>query len=465
MATSRPAAAVLGSQGFRSGGSGALIATGVAVVAGAAAVLLGPLALAIPFAAVAAYLLVRDPPVLLALFVFVPYFEAAPGIRSIPVDPTAGLAALVLLAIALRLLSGEPWRLPPAPFAIALAVLALIVLVGLSWSAAPEYGREKALKFFTVTALTALSPFVLLRSRADVRRFLYAIVAGGLLVTVLTPILPPTVAEGIATQYDTKGRYSFGGQIFPARFLCTAALILLVMPGLVQTRSRWRWAAPALALGVAYVALGFGARGPIGAFLFTLAAVALLASLRSTRALVGVLIAVAVAAAVLPFVTVPDSASQRIREAASNPVGTLRGDTRWVLYQQALDLMAEHPITGAGTGSYASYVGIVSPPRQRLLYPHNIFLELWAELGIVAVVAFLVIVLGAVWALMRRLTEADDGGERLLLVLALGLLIFNLLVSQVSGDINDNRTVLLASALALVLARGLPEHAPEARPR
>jgi O-antigen ligase len=454
--TPRPAGAVLASQGLRSGGSGALIAVGVALVAAAAAVLLGPLALAIPIAAVVAVVLVRDPPVLLALFVFVPYFEAAPGIRSIPFDPTAGLAALVLLALALRLLSGEPWRLPPAPFAIALAVLGVLVLVGLLWSAAPDYGREKTLKFFTVTLLSALSPFVLLTSREDVRRFLYAIVAGGLLVSVLTLVLPPTVAEGIATQYDTQGRFSFGGQIFPARFLCTAALILLFLPGLVQTRSRWRWAGPVAALGVAYVALGFGARGPIGAFVVTLAAVALLSSLRSTRALVGVLCAVAVAAAVLPFVTVPDSASQRIREAASDPVTTLRGDTRWVLYQQALDLMAEHPVVGAGTGSYGSFVGIISPPRQRLLYPHNIFLELWAELGILAVVAFLVIVLGAAWALMRRLVLADDGGERLLLVLVLGLLIFNVLVSQVSGDINDNRTVLLAAALALLLARGLP---------
>jgi len=125
--------------------------------------------------------------------------------------------------------------------------------------------------------------------------------------------------------------------------------------------------------------------------------------------------------------------------------------------------MAAHPILGAGTGSYASYVGIVSPPRQRLLYPHNIFLELWAELGILAVVAFLVMVLGAIWALMRRLAEADDGGERLLLVLALGLLIFNVLVSQVSGDVNDNRTVLLAAALALLLARGLPSGRGEER--
>jgi O-antigen ligase len=463
LVTPRPAGAVLASQGFRAVGSGTLIAIGVALVAASAAVLLGPLALAIPFAAVLAVVLVRDPPVLLALFVFVPYFEAAPGIRSIPFDPTAGLAALVLLALALRLLSGEPWRFPPAPYAIALAVLGVLVLVGLFRSAAPNFGEEKTLKFFTVTLLTALSPFVLLTTRADVRRFLYAIVAGGLLVTVLTPILPPTVAEGIATQYDTKGRYSFGGQIFPARFLCTAALVLLLLPGLVQTRSRWRWAGPVAALGVAYVALGFGARGPVGAFVVTLAAVALISSLRSTRALVGVLCAVAVAAAVLPFVTVPDSASQRISEAASNPVATLRGDTRWVLYQQALDMMAAHPIVGAGTGSYASYVGIVSPPRQRLLYPHNIFLELWAELGILAVVALLVIVIGAIWALMRRLAEADDGGERQLLVLALGLLIFNVLVSQVSGDINDNRTVLLAAALTLLLARGLPAGRGEAR--
>jgi O-antigen ligase len=456
LSTPRPAAAVIGSQGFRSAGSAVLIAAGVAVVASAAAVLLGPLALMIPVAAIAAVVLVRDPPVLLALFVYVPYFEGAPGIRAVPFDPTVGVAALLLLALARRLLSGERWRFPPAAFTLGLAVLGVLVLIGLLWTAAPDYGREKALKFFTVTALAALSPFALLTTQADVRRFLYAIVAGGLLVAVLTPVLPPTVVEGIATQYDTQGRYSFGGQIFPARFLCTAALIMLLLPGLARTRSRWRWAAPVVALGVAYVALGFGARGPIGAFAVTLAAVALLLSLRSARALVGVLCAVAVSAAVLPFVTVPDSASQRLREATSNPVATLRGDTRWVLYEQGLDLIAEHPIVGAGTGSYASFVGVVSPPRQRLLYPHNIFLELWAELGILAVAAFLLIVLSAVWALMRRLVEADDPSERQLLVLALGLLIYNLLVSQVSGDINHNRSVLVAAAIGLLLARGLP---------
>ena len=49
---------------------------------------------------------------------------------------------------------------------------------------------------------------------------------------------------------------------------------------------------------------------------------------------------------------------------------------------------------------------------------------------------------------MRRLAATDDRHERNLLTLAFGLLVFNFLVTQVSGDINDNRTLLLAASLA-----------------
>jgi O-antigen ligase len=427
------------------------LAAGVAVVASALAVLLGPLALALPVAVAAAVALVLRPPVLLALFVFVPYFEAAPGIRSIPFDPTAGLALLVLVALAMRVIAREPIRVPPPGFLVPLVIIGLALLLGLLWSAAPEYGREKTVKYFTVTLLAALAPFALLTTERDLRRFLYAIVGGALLVAALTPVLEPTVAEGIATEYDTRGRYSFGGQIFPARFLCTGALIMFLLPGLIS--SRWRLAAPVAALGVSFVAIGFGARGPIAAFVVTLIAVALISALRSTRSLFAVLAAVVVGAAVLPFVTVPESAGERLREAASDPVATLRGDTRWILYEQAFALIDANPVLGAGTGTFGAYVAIVSPPRQRLVYPHNIFLELWAEVGIVPVLAFMIAVGGGAWVLMRRLAAADDRRERQLLTLVLGLLVFNFLVTQVSGDINDNRTALLAVGLAWMLGR------------
>jgi O-antigen ligase len=429
----------------------ALVVGGVAIIATALAMTLGPVALGLAVAAAAAYALIRRPPVLLALFVFVPYFEAAPGVSAIPFDPTAGLAVLVILVLARRLLTGEGVRMPPVAFLVPLVVIGAAVLLGLLWSDAPDYGREKAVKYFTVTLLAALAPFALLTTERDLRRFLYAIVAGALAVAALTLVTEPTVAEGIATEYDTQGRYSFGGQIFPARFLCTGALILFLLPGM--TRSRWRLLAPVAALGVAIVAVGYGARGPIAAFAATLGAVALILAARSTRSLAAVLAAVVVAVAVLPFVTVPTSASERLGEAARDPVATVRGDTRWILYDQAIQLIERDPVLGSGTGTFGAYVSIVSPPRQRLLYPHNIFLELWAELGIVPLLAFVVAVGGGAWVLVRRLAATYDRNEHQLLAVAFGLLVYNLLVAQVSGDLNDNRTLLLAAGLAWLLGR------------
>lgn len=428
-----------------------LLAAGVAIVATAATVALGPEALVLPVAAVAAYVLMRHPPVLLALFVFVPYFEAAPGVSSIPFDPTVGLAVLVVIALARRVASGEGLRMPPAPLLVPLLLIGVAILLGLLWSGAPEYGQEKTVKYFTVTLLAALAPFALLTTERDLFKFLYTIAAGAVVVAALTLVTEPTVAEGIATEYDTQGRYSFGGQIFPARFLCTGALILFLLPGL--TRSRWALLAPLAAIGVTIVASGYGARGPMAAFFATLVAVALISAVRSGRALATVVVAVVVGAAVLPFVTVPDSASERLSEAARDPVSTLRGDTRWILYNQAIELIEGHTVFGAGTGTFGAYVSIVSPPRQRLLYPHNIFLEVWAELGILPLLAYMLAVGGGAWVLMRRLAATDDRHERNLLTLAFGLLVFNFLVTQVSGDINDNRTLLLAASLAWLLGR------------
>jgi O-antigen ligase len=439
------------------GPSAVALGAGIALLATAITLAVGTLALAVPLIAAAIYVLVRHPPVLLALFIFVPYFESAPGVRAIPVDPTAALAALVLAVCAFRVLRGG-FRTPPLGFLVPLGIIGVVLLLGLADTPDPAYGREKTEKFFTVTLLAALAPFVLLNSEQALRRFLWAIVAGAIVVAALTPVLEPTVAQGIATEFDTKGRYSFGGQIFPARFLCTGALILFLVPGLLTGRRRFL-ALPA-AVGISVVALGFGARGPVAAFAATLVAVAAISALRSPRQLATVLVAVAAAAAALPFVAVPGSAAGRLARAANEPVATLRDDNRYLLYEQALQLFRQDPLTGAGTGAYAAYSGIVSPPRQLLRYPHNIFLELGAENGLVPVLAFLFMVVGGVAALMRRVIAADDREKRQLLTILLGLFIFNFLSTQVSGDLNDNRTTLTALAIAWMVGRdGLQDEA------
>ena len=426
----------------------------IAVGAAGAAVVAGPLALAIPVALAACAFAVAYPPALVAAFVFVPFFEAAPFVRSIPFDPTVSLGAL-LLAVYVYRLSAHRVARPPAGFAIPMLAIGIAMAVGLLGTSEPAYGGEKVLKYFTVTAVAVAAPFFVIRTRAEVVQFVSAIAVGGLLVALATPLTEPTVVAGITTQYDLQGRYSFGGQIFPARFLCTAALVLFVLPGF--TRARWRYLAPLAAAGVTFVALGYGARGPIAAFAGALAAVGLLSALRAPRQAVLVLVVVMVGGMVLPFVSLPGQSAERLAEVVTDPVGALSGDTRAAVYSKALELTAEHPLTGIGTGGFFTYTSIVSQPKFPVKYPHNIFLELSSEVGIGPAILLALPILAGIASLLRRLRTTRDPADRHLLTLLMGLFLLNFLATQFSGDINDNRTFFLFLALIWLVGRdGLP---------
>jgi O-antigen ligase len=96
-------------------------------------------------------------------------------------------------------------------------------------------------------------------------------------------------------------------------------------------------------------------------------------------------------------------------------------------------------------------------------WPHNLFLELWSELGIVALVVVagsIIIVLVGLFRLAWRLPE--HGGEQQLVYVLLAMFFFNLLAVQVSGNINDNRDFWGMLAISwLVLGGGLAARDPD----
>jgi O-antigen ligase len=428
----------------------AALGAAAAIVAALAAVALGPTALLVPVALIGAGLLLRYPPVLLAAFVFVPFFESAPVIGSIPGDPTVMLGAL-LVGVYARRVAARSVSAIPAGLVIPFLLIGAALAVGLIGTPAPDYGAEKVLKYFTVTLVAAVAPFFVVRTRAELMQFLGAIVAGAIVIAAVTPMLKSTVIPGITYELDTQGRYSFGGQIFPARFLCTAALVLISAPAFV--RGRVRFLGPLVAVGVLFVALGFGARGPIVAFVAALAGVVLLSGLRAPRQLVLVLLAVTAAGMVLPFVSLPGQSASRLAEVASDPTGVLRGDTRSALYDEALRLTREHPLTGIGTGGFSIYTSVVTPPKFKLNYPHNIFLELSTEVGVVPAVVLVLPIVAGMGLLLRRVRVTTDRSERHIAILVLGLFLLNFFATQFSGDINDNRTLWLFLALAWLIGR------------
>jgi O-antigen ligase len=414
-----------------------------AVAAAALAVALGPLALVALAALLCALVVVRYPPVLLMLFVYVSFFKSEPAIASLPFDPTLFLGVLLLAVCAYRLITGSA-RPMPLGFLLPLVLIAGVLLVGVTYTSTPGYGLEKAARFSTLTLLAAVAPFFVIRGRRDLILFLAALAAGAIVVSVLALIVPPTVAEGIASEADVQGRLSFGGQIFPARFLVTGALVLLFAP--VVFRGSWRYAGPLLSVGVMLVALGFGARGPILALVATLVCLLGLVAVKDPRQVLAVTGVCALAVLALTFVQLPGQADQRLGTAATDPLGTLRSDGRSALFGQAIDLASAHPLTGIGTGGFAPYASLTS--RQVLLYPHNIFLELASENGIFAPLLLLASLVGALVVLVRTALRVAARRDRQLLHLLAALLLLNLFAAQFSGDVNDNRTVWMFLGIA-----------------
>lgn len=418
----------------------ALIAVVAAAVTGATAAMLGPLVLVLPLALGILWLAARWPASLFALFLYLGVFKAEPFVQGAPVDATAIIAIVLVVACGYRWLSEGTVRVPPLLLGL-LSALGLWMSLSLLWTPAPAYGLQKVGLFLTLTSLATFAPFFLVRTVTDLRAFLLSVVAlallsGGIVVFGGAPA--------------TEGRLTFGESgdtISSARLLCAGALVLIFLQArTVAARVRLRSAATALVL----LALGTGTRGAAIPFL----AAALLTQLSQSRRRGEAMLAAAAGMLCLALVVLtlplPTVAVERISDVFDDPLAALSEDTRRSFYTEAVGLIAEHPLRGAGIGGFSTLSYRLSDPAA--VYPHNIFLEFASELGALATALVLVAFLALLWRMIRtvRSSMSDYGG---MLVAVAGLLAFSLLAAQFSADINGNRALWGFLGLSWLLIR------------
>jgi len=421
-------------------GTGLLV--GVPLVAAGAAVAVGPVAVAIPLLVVVVAFFLREPTALLALYLEVGLFKNEAVVSSLPVDATLALGVLVALVCGVRLVTGRV-RAPPYGFALTILIVGLSLIVSLAWTSAPSYGSSKVTTFLTVTMLAIGAPFFFFEDWGDLRRFFMWTVVIAVPVAILALAHPST---------DT-GRLAGDNTIGTSRLLCVAALILLLG---ALGRPRWRIPSAVLAATFVAIAVAVGSRGPVVSFALALAVTLTAWLLRVPRKAAPVLAVAAVCVAVVPFVSLPASSSQRISEAARDPLAAFRQDDRSFLVKQGLDLVDANPIRGAGVGAFST----VNPSAK---WPHNLFIELWAELGLAALVVVAVAAGAALVGLFRLAwVAAEEPGRLDLVYILLAVFSFNLMAVQVSGNINDNRDFWgILAITSLVVAGGLDGHRRE----
>ena len=148
--------------------------------------------------------------------------------------------------------------------------------------------------------------------------------------------------------------------------------------------------------------------GAIAALIGTLVAFSL--AYKSTR--IATVVLVVAAAIIIPATPLKDPFTQEVLMQNQS------GQIRLQMWKETLEQLETQPILGNGLGSYQEAV----QPFHKFdwveiyLYPHNVLLNFWTEIGIVGAVAFLIIVL-------QGFTAALQKSNRLKITVAAALLI------------------------------------------
>jgi putative inorganic carbon (HCO3(-)) transporter len=80
---------------------------------------------------------------------------------------------------------------------------------------------------------------------------------------------------------------------------------------------------------------------------------------------------------------------------------------RLQIWSDTLHMLRDHPILGAGLRAYTQVMApYLTPPRIPELYPHNVYLAMWSELGLIGLAAFVVILGMLLWRGWRGFYQA-----------------------------------------------------------
>lgn len=298
----------------------------------------------------------------------------AAGFVSIAGVDTTLLSLALLVGISAVKFLRDPWY--PARKMLPYLLVSVVVVLGMARSDPGEYQSSKAQEFLVTSVVVACIP-VLLRDVRDLRGLLGVWFWGGTLVAALVLIVGGS--EGL------WGRAGIGEATLGPAYL-SAAVLVVGSAGLGERILPFAVAIPGIVLGgVALVTIG--SRGPIvGAACGILTWVLLRGLGVLGRRTIMALMAVGVAALV-GLSRASDTALSRF---------SFEDSARAELWATARNAFLDSPIIGLGWGDFST-VSVLAWTQK---YPHNIFLEVAAELGVLGVLslmALLVIASLRVW--------------------------------------------------------------------
>jgi len=339
-----------------------------------------------------------------------------PGGERTLVYPVAILCVPLIAAAVVRRLPRVHW--------IVIFIILIFGSLGLYSLMLPapssEYGVQKLQYFLTLTLLSA-SAACLIVGEDGIRRLAKTWVICASYLAVLTLV---TAEFGLrAAPFDNNPIWV--GRVF-------SAAIVMVVWLWVSRRVQWAWAVPVMGLLLTGL-LVTGSRGPLLAAAAGVTVLLMLTGKNWKR----MVVAGGITVALLVTMQLPLVQQSRIVSFASGDL--LTDYYRSVTLPDSIRMISEYPL-GVGVGNWNRYSSLPGFFR----YPHNLFIEVASEFGIVLGALLVVFVAILLVNSMRK-----GGSSPAALLLSAWLMVETVHVS-VSGDLNA-RTFFFVLALTFIL--------------
>lgn len=353
-------------------------------------------------------------------------------------------SAFLLLALILYRVVTSSGLLVSRSFALVMLLYAVFLLytaLSLLWSPSSQYAMSKFVRLAVICTLLMVAPTVLFSEKKSVYNFfklaIYATMA--VAVLIILGFLSPNYARPYyllgSSSHLAAGRILGFGVVVTAYYVLTSdekartyiygLMLTVLLLGITVSGSRGPLVATVISTGVLIpLVLYFVGREKYRAYLFLGVSVLGIVSLFVLHLVLGV--SIPTFDRIIPLL-----------QGEFDPSNT----RRLRFYRQAVLLWLESPLLGSGFGSYGIWIHGVDIEE----FPHNIVLEILAELGVIGLVLF-----GAVLCVTLR-PLVTNHREHPISILLFGLFVYALLNASFSQDLQGDRMVFAVIGLSTFL--------------
>jgi len=371
------------------------------------------------------------------------------------VDITVIATLIIWLGLVKILLEGN-WKLPSEQKSIVYLFLIFGLLLGISYiyTASPDYGFRKILRFNTFAVTIFISPLLIIKSPADSKRllsyfyFLLVIIIGIMLLQFVYFLKWGDFA--IVLAYWNRISIPGANPIQVSRYLAIGAAMMIAL--LIRNKPSQSLHYFAILFVILLSIILSGSRGPLVSIIIGSIVYAILYERKHSSRIYGYGI-LAIGTIITLLLLLPESLTQRFFDISQGSViMTQQGVRRistiatrfefWSMSLQAWFSSITSFFIGLGAGSFSS----LFIWRDWRWYPHNLFFEIIVELGLIGLVIGILFIIKS-YQIINKGIQRGSFTDHSALWVAGTVVMF--IAAQFSGDINDNRILWMFIGISI----------------